>query len=563
MVRRDFARIAPAAAPARAAPPLHFAAAMRSLVVLVAVALAPACSFHPAPLATGGNGGGDGSDGAIVDPSGDGGAADGGGDLAGADPCIAIGSAPVVIASAPTSDEYALTVDAQSASATSWAQPGNEALVLDVLRGSGALVGHLVLHQGSARFVYGMHVGALAAGDTVAVRVSSRSAANATKSACVRARTLRSATELGPAGEGLKNAPILLWPVQKTFDDLPMLLGWSKAKQHYELFYTNENGGTVVQCGGGSAGIAAEFARWGRACDIEGVYSYGGAAPEWERCTGMVAASAGAPRMEGAHPILYYGDGHNRLFESRGGYGATCGTGAPEQADGDLAGWNVQNPGNDPAHDADYTVTIRPLPVDMDAVGYASAGGRREAVVDTYAPWLYRITDEELVREGKQDGTQSLPMERYLFVDVQAADVDGAGDRLCALTVSGGFVLRVHTKSGATLDGPQMTADYMGGSPAWKRLAIPLDRVYAADELTGLTFDAYDNDGIYFMAIGDAFMARPSGDDGATLERVRTGARSIGVYVDDNSSGCVNGVNASGPGGTPYPCVGGLYDFAP
>ncbi len=154
-------------------------------------------------------------------------------------------------------------------------------------------------------------------------------------------------------------------------------------------------------------------------------------------------------------------------------------------------------------------------------------------------------------------------MQRYLFVDVQAADVGGSGDRLCALTVSSGFVLRVHTKSGATLDGPQMTADYMGGSPAWKRLAIPLDRVYGADELGGFTFDAYDGDGIYLMAVGDAFMPRPSGDNGATLERVRTGARSLGVYVDDNSSGCVAGANPNGPGGTAYPCVGGQYDFQP
>ena len=74
------------------------------------------------------------------------------------------------------------------------------------------------------------------------------------------------------------------------------------------------------------------------ACDIEGVYGYG-VTPQWERCTGAVAVAAGAPRLEAAHPILYYGDGHNRLFESRGGYGATCGTGGPEQADGDLVGW--------------------------------------------------------------------------------------------------------------------------------------------------------------------------------------------------------------------------------
>ena len=559
--------MAAAASGRAAAPRLHLADEMRSFLLVAAATLATACSFHTPPLASGGNGsGGDPSgapDAGVV--VGDGGvvadAAGGAADLADPDACTDVAAAPVVIATAPASDEYALTLDAQSASATSWAQADNEALVLDVLRGA-TVLGQLVLHQGRARFGYGMHVGALAAGDTIAVRVSSLSAKNATPSACVRAPALTSATALGAAGEGLKNAPILEWPVQKRFDDLPLLLGWSKAKKHYELFYTNENGGTVAQCGGGSDGVAAEIARWGRACDIEGVYSYGGT-PAWERCTGTVAVAAGAPRMEAAHPIFYYGDGHNRLFESRAGYGAACGTGVPEKADGDLPGWNVQNPGNDAAHDAGLTITLRPLPVDLDALGYAAAGGRREGVVDGYAPWLYRITDEELVREGKQDGSASLPMQRYLYVDVQASNVDGAGDRVCALTVTGGFVLRVHTKAGATLDGPQMTADYMSGTTPWKRLAIPLDRVYAADELAGFTFDAYDGDGIYLLAVGDAFMARPSGDNGATLERVRTGTKTLGVYVDDDSSGCVAGDNAGGPGSKPYPCVGGQYDFAP
>jgi hypothetical protein len=267
--------------------------------------------------------------------------------------------------------------------------------------------------------------------------------------------------------------------------------------------------------------------------------------------------------MEAAHPIFYYGDGHNRLFESRAGYGAACGTGTPEKADGDLAGWNVQNPGSDAAHDADFTVVLRPLPVDMDAVGYATAGGRREGVVDTYAPWLYRLTADELTREGKIDGVKTLPIDRYLYVDVQAANVDGSGDRECSVVVTGGFVLRAHTAAGETLSGPQMTSSYMGGSPAWKRIAIPLDRAYAKSELAGFTFDAYDGDGIYFLAVGDAFMVRPAGDNGATLERVRTSTKKIGVYVDDNSSGCTGGSNSSGPGGTPYQCVGGQYDFTP
>ncbi len=496
------------------------------------------------------DGGGEGTaDGSATDDAGDGNAVDGA-------TCIDVtDQVKVPIATALQAGEATLTFTARSTSKTSWEQKGNEALVLEVYRGA-SLLGHVVMHQGAIDFTYGMHAGALAAGDIVSVKVSALSAASATKRACVGGAVLAA------GDEGVANAPILTWPVTKRFDDLPIVLGWSKSRKHYELVYTNENGGTVALCGGGASGMQAEIARWGRGADIEGIYTYSGT-PQWERCTGTLPVTAGAPRMEAAHPILYYGDGHNRLFESRGGYGQTCGTGSDAKADGDLDGWNTKNPGNDAANDGPFVVTIRPLPVDLDAIGYAKAFGRREALLDVYAPWLYRVTDGELKREGKVDGAKCLPMDRYLFVDVQAADVNGSGDRVCALAVSGGFVLRVKTQGGQVLSGPQMTADYFTGNPGWKRLALPLDRAYTASELTGMTFDAYDNDGIYFLAIGDAFMPRANGDNGATLEVVRKGAKSIGVYVDDGNSGCVGGVNPSGPGDAGYPCVGGLYDFTP
>ena len=85
------------------------------------------------------------------------------------------------------------------------------------------------------------------------------------------------------------------------------------------------------------------------------------------------------------HPILYWGDGHNRVFEDRGGYGQTCGTGSPEKPDGDFAGWNVQNPSNALADDDAKVIVIRPVPVDMDALGYAKFGGRREGLADERA----------------------------------------------------------------------------------------------------------------------------------------------------------------------------------
>ncbi len=473
-------------------------------------------------------------------------------------------SGTVAIGSAGTADDFALVLPAASASATSWATASNEALVLEVSGAQRGLIGHLVMHQGQTTFPYAMHLGALAAGEAIRVKVSNLSAPNAVRKACVGPATLTSATALGAAGEGLVHAPELRWPIQKRFDDLPVILGWSKAKKAYQTVYTNEDGGTAAQCGGGASGIQAEIARWGRGSDIEGNFSYGGAALHWERCTGAVDVTVTPVRLEGAHPILYYGDGHNRVFEDRGGYGQTCGTGGPEQANGDLAGWNASNPGNDLAHDAGNMIILRPLPVDMDALGYAQFGGRREALADHYAPWLYRITALELAREGKVDNSKSFAMARYLYVDVRVADVGGSGDQYCAtLGVSGGFKLRAVTSDGTQIDGPQITGAYASnGNHDYKRVAIPLPAGVTAAQIDRFIFDAYDNDGIYLTALGDAFVAEPDGPNGATLAYVRQGVKPLTAYVDDGSNGCTNGVNTGGPGGTAYQCVGGQITVA-
>jgi hypothetical protein len=267
--------------------------------------------------------------------------------------------------------------------------------------------------------------------------------------------------------------------------------------------------------------------------------------------------------MEGDHPILYYGDGHNRLFEDRGGYGQTCGGGAPEKPDGDLPGWNVANASNALADDAGKVIILRPVPVDMDALDYAHFSGRREGVADHYAPWLYRIASLELQREGKVDGAKTFGMERYLYVDVRVADVGGTGDSYCSITVSSGFVLRAVTAGGATYSAGQITSDYASsGNHDWKRVAIPIPAGTTAADIDHFVFDAYDNDGIYVTAIGDAFIPVAAGANGATLDRVREGTTPLAAYVDDGSSGCSAGVNHDGPGGTAYTCTGTLLTIA-
>src|SRR5262249_42511317 len=151
------------------------------------------------------------------------------------------------------------------------------------------------------------------------------------------------------------------------------------------------------------------------------------------------------------------------------------------------------NPGNALADDAGRVLIVRPLPVDLDALGYAQFGGRREALIDRYAPWLYRITSLELAREGKIDDSQSLDLSRYLYADVRVAGVGGSGDAYGALRVSGGFKLRAIAADGAEISGPQITAAYASnGAHDWKRVAIPLPAGFGPADVAKFRFDAYD-----------------------------------------------------------------------
>ncbi|MDB4993555.1 MAG: hypothetical protein JWM74_987 [Myxococcaceae bacterium] len=71
--------------------------------------------------------------------------------------CVTVDvTTPLAIGTSGAADEYALAIEAESSSATAWKQKGNEAVVLDVLRGTASsptFIGHLVLHQGKDRFV--------------------------------------------------------------------------------------------------------------------------------------------------------------------------------------------------------------------------------------------------------------------------------------------------------------------------------------------------------------------------------------------------------------------------
>ncbi len=449
--------------------------------------------------------------------------------------------------------EYVLTIPARSTSKTSWGAAQNEALILDVRR-NGTFLAHVVLHQGQAQFAYTMHTGALAKGDVLTARVSTLSAMNAAPSATICAPSLVSAASFGAMAEAVTHAPIYVWPIPKRFDDVPLVVSYGRGSKEFVSFFTNENGGTTQLCGGGADGLTQEIRLWGRASDIES--SYNGGTGVFERCGN--AGGTGTLRMEAAHPFLYYGNGHNNLFEDRSGYGNSCGSSGDNKADGDLPGWGSAASGA--SDDTKYSVVLRPVPFDSDAIAYSLGGAPRERVIASYAPWLHRLTGLEVGREGKVDNVETFTFDRYLHADVYVADVDGPNFMCPPTFQGGGFVLRSHTKDGVTDSAGRITT-YSCSAQQWKHVSIPLASPHAASDFDQLIFDAYDNDGIYILAIGDVYVVAADGDNGATLGSVRKGAKVLGQYVDDDQSGCVAGMSTYN--GKMYPCVANLYSFAP
>jgi hypothetical protein len=461
-------------------------------------------------------------------------------------------AAAVTIATASASGEHVLQFDGASASATSWGAAGNEALILEIAK-NGAFVTHVILHQGATSFGYGTHVGALAQGDVITARVSTLSAQNAVRSATVCSTALTPSSTLGALQPAIDNAPIWVWPIQKSFDDVPLVVSWSPGG--YSTFFTNENGGTTELCGGGAKGLEAEIRLWGRACDIESDYSY--AQSTFERCTG--SSSSTMLRFEHAHPFLYHGDGHNRAFEDRSGYGNTCGSSSDNAPDGTLTGWGSSNP--DPKDDLKYSIILRPIPFATSAVAYAFGGSPRERVLTKDAPWMFRLAGLETAREGKIDNSQTLTWDRYLHADVYVADVDGTSSSCPITGINGGFRLRAHaTNTNVTSSSGEVTSASVSGQQ-WKHVSVPLDAVHVPSDFDQLIFDAYDNDGIYLLGIGDVYVLTANGKNGATVAAVRTGAKTMGEYVDDDLSGCVNGMSTYMS--QQYPCVANLYAFAP
>jgi len=185
-----------------------------------------------------------------------------------------------------------------------------------VLRGAARAerVSHVVLHQGKDRFTYGIHVGALTAGEELTVRVSPLTAAKATKSACLSSIAL-TPDHGSKCGRVRCTRPC---SCGRRGRRSTICRSSSAGRRAGRATSSRTRTRTAAPCAlveAGATGVKSEIARWGRGLDMEGGYSYGGAGS-----FGRLSRRGGSalPRLEGAHPVLYYGDGPQPAFrESR------------------------------------------------------------------------------------------------------------------------------------------------------------------------------------------------------------------------------------------------------
>jgi hypothetical protein len=309
--------------------------------------------------------------------------------------------APAVFAvaaasSSPLLREEAFTLDAAGeAVATitagcarcSWEARGREAAVL-VLEVDGRYSQHLVLTRGEAAADYAVMLGSLGAGGH-RLRVSldgpaSASGAGPVTLTAVGVRAAVSGRDVSADAEAF--APFLYARpgTVERFSDIPLLTWYEEERTErgrrlrYSVVFTNEDGGTPVD---------RLMATWGRTTDVEFVY-----AVELDDAGRVLAETIQgkghelvpfAGRREGRHPLLFVVTDNNMV----GDHGTT-------------------------------SVRFGPAPFRADL-----ADRSREAVMDDH-PWTYRVSSEEVRREGRVEEGAAPGSERILdpgrFVFVEA-----------------------------------------------------------------------------------------------------------------------------------------------
>jgi hypothetical protein len=266
-----------------------------------------------------------------------------------------------------------------------WGAPGREAAVLAVSL-DGALQQHLVLARGASG-EYRILLGALAAGEhRLALALDRKLSARGAWDARVESVSIEAVSEGDPAYEALAHAPILHTRKHtlSRFSDVP-LVAWVEShpapdagrELRYSVVFSNEDGGTPID---------RLMATWGRATDIELVYSVQLDAAGRVRAATfqgkdhITARFAG--RYEASHPVLYVVTENNMVRD--------VGKDTPRMA-------------------------LAPRPFPLDSVS-------REAVMDA-EPWTYRVSQQEVRREGRvardaRAGSKHIPdPRRFVFLE--------------------------------------------------------------------------------------------------------------------------------------------------
>src|SRR6185503_2644994 len=287
-----------------------------------------------------------------------------------------------------------------------WGRAGREAAVL-ALSVDGVLHQHVVLTRGASG-EYRLLLGPLAAGEhTLALALDRKLSARTALEARVEGVAIEAVLEDDPAYEALAHAPIVHTRKHTVarFSDLP-LLAWVEShpapdagrELRYSIVFSNEDGGTPID---------RLMATWGRATDIELVYSVQLDADGRVRAATfqgkdhITARFAG--RHEGSHPVLYVIT-RNNMVSDRG----------PDTP----------------------KVALAPRPFPLEGVS-------REAVMDA-EPWTYRVSEQEVRREGRvapgaRAGSKRIPDPgRFVFLEACGSLTDARLAFDIALADAGG-----------------------------------------------------------------------------------------------------------------------------
>lgn len=268
----------------------------------------------------------------------------------------------------------------------SWERKGHEAAAvrLDV---DGRYSQHVLLTRGAEPAPYPVALGRLNPGDhTVTASLDAARSARFVRGASVDAIAIRAALPGSPEEIRLAHAPILyLRPDSvRRFSDVPLLM-WVETDRtergtrlRYSVVFSNEDGGTPAD---------RLMATWGRLTDIE--YVYGVILDGAARLVSSEFQARGHETKpftgdrEANHPVVYVVTKNNMVDDH----------GRP-------------------------TIRFAPAPEHADLTGVS-----REIVMDA-APWTYRVSAQEVRREGRVKphavpGSRKVPDPRR-FVTLEA-----------------------------------------------------------------------------------------------------------------------------------------------